>query len=103
MKVKMKISGSFRTLEGAQIFATLRSIVSTARKHGCNILRTLAARPDQITRNAMTAKRSFALSHAGVDVVVLDPVGRRGSLKIRPPRAEPQTRASFARMRQPRY
>ena len=48
MKVKMKISGSFRTLEGAQIFATLRSIVSTARKHGCNILRTLAAHPDQI-------------------------------------------------------
>ena len=54
----------------------------------------------------MTAKRSFALSHAGVDVVVLDPVGRRGSEglgKIRPPRAKPQTRASFARMRQPRY
>ena len=48
MKVKMKISGSFRTLEGAQIFATLRSILSTARKHGCNILRTLAAYPDQI-------------------------------------------------------
>ena len=48
MKVKMKISGSFRTLEGAQIFATLRSIVSTARKHRLNILRTLAARPHQI-------------------------------------------------------
>jgi transposase len=48
MKVKMKISGSFRTLEGAQIFATLRSIVSTARKNGCNILRTLATPPDQI-------------------------------------------------------
>ncbi|MGA7199818.1 IS66 family transposase, partial [Roseiarcus sp.] len=48
MKVKMKISGSFRTLEGAQIFATVRSIVSTARKHGCNIFRTLAAHPDQI-------------------------------------------------------
>jgi transposase len=48
MKLKMKISGSFRTLEGAQIFATHRSIVSTARKHGCNILRTLAAHPDQV-------------------------------------------------------
>jgi len=37
MKVKMKISGSFRTLDGAQIFARLRSVVSTARKQGCNI------------------------------------------------------------------
>ena len=48
MKVKMKISGAFRTLEGAQIFARLRSIVSTARKHGFNILQTLTATQDQI-------------------------------------------------------
>jgi len=48
MKVKMKISGSFRTLEGAQIFAGLRSVVSTARKQGCNILQTLTAAPSQI-------------------------------------------------------
>jgi Transposase IS66 family len=34
MKVKMKIPGSFRTLDGAQIFAYLRSVVSTARKTG---------------------------------------------------------------------
>jgi transposase len=48
MKVKMKISGSFRTLEGAQIFACLRSVVSTARKQACNILQTLAAAPSSI-------------------------------------------------------
>jgi transposase len=48
MKVKMKISGSFRTLAGAQIFASLRSVVSTARKHGCNILQILTATPAQI-------------------------------------------------------
>ena len=54
MKVKMKISGSFRTLDGAQIFARLRSVVSTARKQGCNILQTLAASPSQIMR-ALTA------------------------------------------------
>jgi len=48
MKVKMKISGSFRTLEGAQIFARLRSVVSTARKHGLNILQILSATNDQI-------------------------------------------------------
>jgi transposase len=45
MKVRMKISGSFRTLEGAQIFARLRSVVSTARKHGFNILQILSATP----------------------------------------------------------
>ena len=48
MKVKMKISGCFRTLEGARIFALLRSVVSTARKQGCNILQVLTATPAQI-------------------------------------------------------
>jgi transposase len=48
MKVKMKISGSFRTVDGAQIFARLRSVVSTARRQGCNILQTIAASPSQI-------------------------------------------------------
>jgi transposase len=51
MKVKMKISGSFRTLEGAQIFARLRSIVSTARKQGFNILQILTATPEQLMRS----------------------------------------------------
>ena len=41
MKVKMKISGSFRTKDGADVFATLRSVISTARKQGWNILQTL--------------------------------------------------------------
>ncbi len=50
MKVKMKISGAFRTLQGAQVFARLRSVVSTARKQGCNILQILAADPNKIIR-----------------------------------------------------
>jgi transposase len=45
MKVKMKISGGFRTWGGAETFATLRSVLSTARKHGWNILRTLTVPP----------------------------------------------------------
>ena len=49
-KVKMKISGAFRTLAGAKTFACLRSIVSTARKQGCDILQTLAVTPDQISQ-----------------------------------------------------
>ena len=45
MKVRMKISGSFRTMQGAQSFATLRSIIATARKQGQNILKVLAKTP----------------------------------------------------------
>jgi len=49
-RVKMKISGAFRTLVGAKHFACLRSILSTARKQGYDILQTLAATPDAVTQ-----------------------------------------------------
>jgi transposase len=45
MKVKMKISGAFRTFKGAADFAALRSVVATARKQGWNILLALTAHP----------------------------------------------------------
>jgi transposase len=45
MKVKMKISGGFRTTAGARTFARLRSVIATARKQGWNILKTLTANP----------------------------------------------------------
>ena len=41
MKVKQKISGCFRTTTGAENFATLRAVISTARKQSWNILETL--------------------------------------------------------------
>ncbi len=41
MKVREKISGSFRTQEGAEIFATIRSIISSAKKQKLNILKVL--------------------------------------------------------------
>ena len=41
MKVRQKISGGFRTMAGAQNFATLRSFISSARKQGLNILAAL--------------------------------------------------------------
>jgi transposase len=48
MKVRMKISGAFRTFDGAQTFADIRSVISTARKHGLNILDTLTQPPAEI-------------------------------------------------------
>ena len=42
MKVKQKISGGFRTTEGAHNFATIRGFISTMRKQNKNILNAIA-------------------------------------------------------------
>lgn len=43
MKVKQKISGGFRTMEGAETFATIRSFLSTMRKQGYNLFESITA------------------------------------------------------------
>ena len=45
MKLRMKISGGFRSEQGAQDFATLRSLLSTARKQGLNRIEALLKGP----------------------------------------------------------
>jgi len=55
MKVRQKISGGFRSDTGAQTFATLRTVLSTARKQGWNILVTLTTPPASLTQNLRTA------------------------------------------------
>lgn len=41
IKIRQKISGGFRTLHGARVFARIRSYISTCRKQGRNILEAL--------------------------------------------------------------
>ena len=41
-KVKMKVSGQFKSMEGANIFATLRSIIDTAKKNSQNVFDVLS-------------------------------------------------------------
>ena len=55
MKVRQKISGGFRSESGAQTFATLRTVLSTARKQGWNILATLTTPSTTLIQNLRTA------------------------------------------------
>jgi len=41
IKVKQKISGTFRTRSGADAFCAIRSYISTARKQGCNVIQAI--------------------------------------------------------------
>jgi transposase len=45
MKLRQKISGGFRSADGAKDFAVIRSVLSTARKQGWSMLQTLNAEP----------------------------------------------------------
>jgi transposase len=55
MKVKQKISGGFRCLEGATDFAVIRSFISTAKKQGWNVIRAIAQEPTILLKSLRTA------------------------------------------------
>jgi transposase len=54
-KLKQKISGCFRAETGAHTFAPLRTVLSTARKQGWNVLNTLSQPSAPLIRNLRTA------------------------------------------------
>ena len=48
MKLRQKISGGFRSEAGAEDFAVIRSLLSTARKQGWDLLQTLTSDPQHL-------------------------------------------------------
>jgi transposase len=60
IKVKMKVSGEFRSNRGADIFAIIRSVVDTIIKKGGDPMPTLA-----FALNTAAQKRNFLVSRAG--------------------------------------
>jgi transposase len=54
MKVKQKISGGFRSLEGARDFAVIRSFISTAKKQGWNVIQALTQHPQVLAKALRT-------------------------------------------------
>ena len=55
MKLRQKISGGFRSAAGAADFAVIRSLLSTAKKQGWNMLDTLAADPKRLIAELKSA------------------------------------------------
>jgi transposase len=48
MKLRQKISGGFRSEDGAKEFGVIRSLLSTARKQGWDVLKALTSEPERL-------------------------------------------------------
>ena len=55
MKLRQKISGGFRSEDGAKDFAVIRSVLSTARKQGWDVLQTLTGTPARLVADIRLA------------------------------------------------
>jgi len=51
MKLRQKISGGFRSFEGAMDFAVIRSFFSTAKKQGWNIIDAVTSEPSNLAKS----------------------------------------------------
>ena len=54
-KLKQKISGGFRSEQGAHNFAVVRSFISTAKKQGWNVIQALMLDPETLIGRLRTA------------------------------------------------
>ena len=55
MKLRQKISGGFRSEQGARGFAVIHSLIVTAKKQGWNVIHTLTQSPDTLLGKLRTA------------------------------------------------
>ena len=53
LKVKIKVSGCFRTFEGAKDYALMRSYFSSAKKQGINVYHAIQLALDGMPENAV--------------------------------------------------
>ena len=81
MKLRMKISGALRAERGAQDFAPLRSVLSTARKQGRNRIETLVRGP-AVLAGART-RAACSPRHVGTRPRCVSPIQPSGSANRR--------------------
>lgn len=55
MKVKQKMSGGFRSDDGANTFVINRTVISTAKKQGWSVLQTLTQDPGVLIKTLKLA------------------------------------------------
>jgi transposase len=55
MKLRQKISGVFRSEDGAGNFGVVRSVLSTAKMQGCDILQTITYESRHLIAELRTA------------------------------------------------
>ena len=55
MKLKQKISGCFRSIQGAEDFAVIRTLIGTARKRGWGIIQSLLRDPQALINDLPAA------------------------------------------------
>jgi transposase len=55
MKLRQKISGGFRSYQGALDFAALRTTIGTAKKQGWNVIESLMQTPDALLQKLRAA------------------------------------------------